>query len=194
MIDDGYFHNIKTSADYVTYADGRKVLKTEVEKYKQRVIDDKKAILADIIYGGQSQAIIKYKSTGFAVRTANDTWNTRTITAGNGITITNGNGISGDPSIAINPTTIHDAVGVVRYWAGTFSWVSNGTDIALTHNLNLPAGSVNHFIIRVIETTSKTEIETEASATANTANIAYIKMTGTGLSATAGFYTAIIHA
>lgn len=39
--------------------------------------------------------------TGMIARTASDTWTTRTITGGTGVTVTNGDGVSGSPSIAI---------------------------------------------------------------------------------------------
>lgn len=39
--------------------------------------------------------------TGMIARTASDTWTTRTITGGTGVTVTNGDGVSGAPSIAI---------------------------------------------------------------------------------------------
>lgn len=41
-------------------------------------------------------------STGFAVRTAADTWAQRTLTAATGLAWTNGDGVSGNPSIAID--------------------------------------------------------------------------------------------
>lgn len=138
-------------------------------------------------------AVEALSTTGFAVRTGADTWTTRTITAVNGITITGGNG-SANPVITIDPNTIHDVSGIVKYWVSTFTFVASGAEIALTHNLNLPAGMFDDYIIRVVETASRTEIETEKGATASTANITHIKMTGTGLSTTAGYYTAIIHA
>ena len=39
--------------------------------------------------------------TGMIARTASDTWTTRTIAGGTGVTVTNGDGVSGAPSIAI---------------------------------------------------------------------------------------------
>ena len=39
-------------------------------------------------------------STGIAARTASNTWTTRTLTAGSGVSITNGDGVSGNPTIS----------------------------------------------------------------------------------------------
>lgn len=39
-------------------------------------------------------------TTGIATRTAANTWTTRTVTAGNGISVTNGDGVSGNPTIS----------------------------------------------------------------------------------------------
>lgn len=139
-------------------------------------------------------AVENLSTMGFAVRTAADTWVTRSITAGTGITITNGDGVAIAPTIAVNPSVLHDTQSMVRFWVGTFSFVTSGTEIAITHNLALPAGKFNDLIINVVETASRTGIEIDWGTTANTANIAYIKMTGTGLTTTVGYYTAIIHA
>lgn len=139
-------------------------------------------------------AVEGLSTTGMATRTADGAWTTRTITAGTGVTISNGNGVSGNPTISVDPSTLHDTQSVVRYWTSTFTFVSSGTDIALTHNLALPTGSYNDYMIKVVETASRTQVEVDVGSTANTNNIAYIKMTGTGLTTTTGYYTAIIHA
>lgn len=47
-------------------------------------------------------AVEGLSSTGFAVRTATDTWANRTLTQGTGITITNGDGVAGNPTISAN--------------------------------------------------------------------------------------------
>lgn len=71
-----------------------------------------------------------------------------------------------------------------------------GTDIALTHNLGLASGSYNRLHIKVYETATFTEVMVEESGTIanNTNNVAYIKLLGTGLGTTAGYYTALIFA
>ena len=132
--------------------------------------------------------------TGIAVRTGNSTWANRSLTNGSGITITNGDGVAGNPIIAVDSSVIHDTNAVVRYWTSTFTFVTSGSDIALTHNLGLPVGSFNNYIIKVVETASRTQIEVDVGDSPNTANVIYIKMTGTGLTTTTGYYTAIIHA
>lgn len=138
-------------------------------------------------------ALEALSGTGIAVRTGTSTWVNRSITQGTGIAITNGDGIAGNPVISVDPSAMHDSNAVVRYWTSTFTFVSSGSDIALTHNLALPAGSFNDYILKVVETASRTQVEVDVGDTPNTANVINIKMTGTGLSTTAGYYTAIIH-
>lgn len=139
-------------------------------------------------------ALEALSTTGIAVRTGTSTWTNRSLTNGSGITITNGDGVAGNPIIAVDSSVIHDTNAVVRYWTSTFTFTSSGSDIALTHNLGLPVGSYNDYIIKVVETASRTQIEVDVGVASNTANIIYIKMSGTGLSTTTGYYTAIIHA
>jgi hypothetical protein len=55
-------------------------------------------------------AIAGLTGTGFAVRTASDTWANRTITAGTGISITNGDGISGNVTVAHTDTSTQATV------------------------------------------------------------------------------------
>lgn len=135
-------------------------------------------------------------TTGLATRTADGTWTTHTLTGSSGITITNGNGVLAAPNISINSTALQQTLGFVKSWSGTFTFVSSGVDIALTHNLGLASGTYNRLHIKVYETASFTEVMVEESGTIanNTNNVAYIKLLGTGLSTTAGYYTALIFA
>lgn len=73
-------------------------------------------------------------STGFAVRTAADTWAQRTITAGSCISVTNGNGVSGNPTIALTGGTLSGALTVTgnlttnsNLTCDDFEQVSNST-------------------------------------------------------------------
>jgi len=65
-------------------------------------------------------------TNGIAVRTAADTWATRAITAGTGITITNGDGIAGNPTISL------PSVGT----AGTFRSVTTDAQGRVTAGTN----------------------------------------------------------
>lgn len=49
-------------------------------------------------------ALAAFNSNGMIVQTALDTFTSRTITAGTGIVVTNGSGVSGNPTIAIDPS------------------------------------------------------------------------------------------
>ena len=55
-------------------------------------------------------AIAGLTGTGFAVRTASDTWANRSITNGTGISITNGDGISGNVTVAHTDTSTQATV------------------------------------------------------------------------------------
>ena len=46
-------------------------------------------------------AVEGLSSTGFAVRTATDTWTNRTLSSGTGTTVTNGDGVAGNPSVNV---------------------------------------------------------------------------------------------
>ncbi|MFW0776980.1 MAG: DUF2793 domain-containing protein [Rickettsiales bacterium] len=52
--------------------------------------------------GGDLEAIEALSSTGFSVRTGTDSWATRIITAGTGISISNGNGVGGNTIVSFN--------------------------------------------------------------------------------------------
>ncbi len=47
-------------------------------------------------------AVEGLSTTGIAVRTSADTWETRSLTSGQNITVTNANGVAGNPSIALS--------------------------------------------------------------------------------------------
>lgn len=55
---------------------------------------------------GDLTSISGQTGTGIAVRTATDTWTTRTLTAGTGITVANGGGVAANPTVSISNTTV----------------------------------------------------------------------------------------
>ena len=61
--------------------------------------------------------IAAFSSTGFAVRTATDTWAQRLIAQGNNISVVNGNGVSGNPTIAF--TVASSVTGSVPYFSSS---------------------------------------------------------------------------
>lgn len=55
-------------------------------------------------YDADLDALAALATTGIAARTAANTWTTRTLTAGNSITITNGDGTTGNPTFSVSGT------------------------------------------------------------------------------------------
>lgn len=68
---------------------------TSTGQIKTREASTFQAVDADLT------AIANFSSTGFAVRTATDTWAQRTIAGGTNISVSNGNGVAGNPTISI---------------------------------------------------------------------------------------------
>ena len=146
-----------------------------------------------IIASNKIESLNDNASNGILVQVDGNTVTSKTITNGSGITVTNGNGVSGNPTIAVDSTNLHDTLGFTKKFKTTFTFVTSGADIAITHNLALPSGTYNDLDIKVYETSSLTEVMVSPGATANTANIAYITLSGTvGLSTNAGYYTIVI--
>lgn len=84
---------------------------------------------------GDLTAIAALASTGFAVRTATDTWTTRSLGAGTGISISNPDGVAGAPSISTTITQYtdemaQDAVGSI---------LTDTADIDFTYDDATPA-------------------------------------------------------
>lgn len=73
-------------------------------------------------------------TTGIAVRTGTDTWNTRTLTAGTGISITNGDGVAGNPTITAtnNGTVTSVAMSVPSFLSVTGSPITTAGTLAVT--------------------------------------------------------------
>lgn len=80
--------------------------------------------------------------TGLSVRTATDTWTTRTVTAGTGVSVSNGDGVSGNPTVAIGQDVATSANAVFRTVeaAELTGGSGNGGVIASTVNSNGNAG------------------------------------------------------
>lgn len=78
--------------------------------------------------------------TGVAVRTGTDTWTTRTLTAGTGISISDGNGVAGNPTISATNNGTVTSVGLsmpTGFSVGSSPVTGSGT-IAVTTALNGP--------------------------------------------------------
>lgn len=75
-------------------------------------------------------AVEGLSGTGVAVRTASNTWTTRTITGtANRITVTNGDGVSGNPTIDVSSSYVGQNTITTLGTITTGTW--NGTDIAV---------------------------------------------------------------
>lgn len=68
--------------------------------------------------------------TGIAVRTASNTWTTRTLTEGTGIDITNGDGVSGNPTIAVDTSELPSIATTYAGDSGTATPALNTITIA----------------------------------------------------------------
>lgn len=129
-------------------------------------------------------AVEALSTTGLATRTATDTWTTRTITAGTGISVSNGDGVAGNPVI----TATGGGGGLT--WSdqsGSFgASVSNGYFITAASTPTLPAAPSQGDQIAFICDTGST-----VTVTANTGQRIRLGSTqtasaGTAVSATIG--------
>lgn len=68
-----------------------------------------------------SGAGLNLSTNGFVVRTAANTYASRSLASGNGISITNGNGFSGNPIIALNNSFSTSANVTVNWWNSDIS-------------------------------------------------------------------------
>lgn len=105
------------------------------------VTDDDVNSKTSITLDADLNAIANLSSTGFAVRTATDTWSQRTIAGTtNRVVISNGNGVLGNPTIDIDSNYVGQAsittVGTIT--SGTW----NGSDIALDRIAQLAGLSI----------------------------------------------------
>lgn len=100
-------------------------------------------------------ALAALAGTGVVVRTASNTFTTRALTAGTGISISNGDGISGNPTISSNITQYtnedaQDAVASALTNTGSISWAYNDVSNTLSASviesglsLNSLSGTLN---------------------------------------------------
>jgi len=92
-------------------------------------------------------------SNGIPVRTATDTWTTRSVTAASSkITVSNGDGVSGNPSIDLGTVTLDNLSDVVITSPATNQTITyNGTNWV---NSNPTFTSINEYYVTGISTTT----------------------------------------
>jgi hypothetical protein len=136
-------------------------------------------------------------TTGIPVRTATDTWTTRSITAGTGISVSNGDGVSGNPVIT---NSSPDQVVSLTNGGGvtiTGSYPNFTLTAAVTtayatvqeEGTGLTQRSIINFIgssATAADNVSKTDVtfDSDLNALASTASSGLYAVTGTGTSAT----------
>ncbi len=93
-------------------------------------------------------AVEGLSTTGMVARTASNTWTTRTLTAGAGISISNGDGVSGNPTISATATSLtwNDVTGTSASAAVNNGYQANNAGLV---TITLPVTAAQFSVIRV---------------------------------------------